>query len=1027
MNKSSEQLSKRTLLAILIFGLFGQVAWTLENMYLNVFIFNTISEDSTIIALSVALSAITATTTAILIGSLSDKLAKRKIIIIIGYICWGISIMMFGLINKNILSKMFPVLNVTVVAAGLVVFMDCLLTFFGSAAYDASFNAWITDVTNEKNRNKAEGFLSVLYLLSTLLVFGALGGLVAQNNWLAVYMITGSVVLLCGVLGIFILKDNPSLKPIKTKYLRNLIAGFKIKAIKSNPTFYIALIALALYGLAQQIYMPYILIYIEYYLGITDYVILIGVIWILSALMCMISGNFADKHGKRVLLLISLAIAVLGTLIMYFQGLYAKSSYVLIALGAVLMLGGGMVVSILLTVITRDYSPVEARGNYAGIRMISIVLIPMITGPFIGSAIIKGNPSYVENGEVIVANIPTPIIFLFTALVTSLVLIPILFINKHIKPKAPKPTLKTKWGLALMSDNSVPLTEYPRPQFRRNSYLNLNGVWKYCITDNNFVTDWDGDILVPFSPESQLSGVERCLKKNQTLFYMREFNIDSEFLKDVTYLHFGAVDQIAKVYINNTFIGRHIGGYLPFTFEISEYIFLGINEIRVEVQDVTDTSYYSHGKQSIHPRGIWYSPQSGIWQTVWIESLPREHIKSVKLLPNIDDETISITPLCANDKMVIKASITLNNIEIQHCILTPNSQNLIKLENLKLWSPESPHLYDLKLSSDEDEVYTYFAMRKFSIVKDDNSILRLALNNQIYFQSGLLDQGYYPDGLLTPPSDEALMNDIIKMKELGFNMLRKHIKIEPLRWYYHCDRLGMIVWQDMVNGGGYESFMIKAIRPFIGWNIADGIKNYKKLGRSDADGRAMYYNETAETINLLYNTPCIAVWVPFNESWGQFDAINAVNFIKERDKSRLIDHASGWYDQGGGDFKSDHVYFVKIKITNDPNRVNVMSEFGGYSLKLPGHVWTELKEFGYKVCKSTDEFNEAFESLYREQIIPAIKDGLSASVYTQVSDVEEEINGLITYDRAVCKLNPDLAKSINNDLIKAGTHITHEF
>ncbi|MDR0752402.1 MAG: MFS transporter [Christensenellaceae bacterium] len=1015
MKTKPDQLKKPILLSILVFGLFGQVAWTLENMYLNVFIHETISDDPNIIALSVSLSAVTATLTAILMGSFSDKIGKRKIIIVVGYICWGISIMLFGFLNKSIISKMFPLLNATVVAAFLVIFMDCLLTFFGSAAYDASFNAWITDVTTEKNRGQAEGILSVLYLFSTLLVFGALGGLVAQSNWLAVYLITGGVVLACGVLGVFIIKDKPSLKPQTTNYMKTLVAGFKIKAIKSNPPFYLALVALAIYGLAQQIYMPYILIYIEHFLGITDYVILVGIVWILSAVICFVCGSIADKHGKRLLLVITLAVAVVGTFVMYLQGLYAKTNFFLIVIGAVLMLGGGMVVSILLTVITRDYSPPEARGNYAGIRMIAIVLIPMITGPFIGSAIIKGN-STIGNENVL---IPNSSIFLFAAIATALVILPILFINKHIKPPAPKPTLRTKWGMDLIKNQNIPLLEYPRPQFVRDSYLNLNGPWKYSISlDGNF-NGWDGEILVPFSPESQLSGVNKVLKKNQKLFYWREFIIVPDFLNDLTYLHFGAVDQTCNVFVNNTFVGKHVGGYLPFSFDITSFINIGFNEIKLEVEDLTDTSYYSHGKQSIHPRGIWYSPQSGIWQTVWIESVPEKHIQSVKMLPNIDEGYISITPLCTDNEIEVDLLITFNSETVTTSKLKPNRANLVKLTDFKLWSPECPNLYDVELVYGKDKVKTYFGMRKFSMARDKNSILRITLNNNPYFHNGLLDQGYWPDGLLTPPSDEALLSDILKMKELGFNVLRKHIKIEPLRWYYHCDRLGMIVWQDMVNGGGYETFMIKAIRPFLGWNISDGPKNYAKLGRKNPIGRELYYKETDETINLLYNATSIAVWVPFNESWGQFDSLKVVEFIKDRDTSRLIDHASGWYDQGGGDFKSYHTYFVKIKIEEDKKRVSVLSEFGGYSYKVTQHVWDEVKMFGYKMCKTSEEFNKEFESLYKDQIIPAIKNGLSATIYTQVTDVEEEINGLLTYDRAVCKVNIDMINAINTEIMNS--------
>jgi MFS family permease len=1004
------------MLAVIIFGLFGQIAWTLENMYFNVFLYETVTYDPNAVALMVALSAITATITAIIVGAFSDKIAKRKIIITICYIAWGLSIMVFALISKDNVAKSFPNADIIKLTASFVILMDCVMTFFGSAAFDSTFNAWITDVTTTHNRAKFEGVASALSLLSVLIVFAGLDGLAQSDNWIAFYLIAGGLVTACGLAGIFILKDKPNLKPAKENYFRNLIVGFKLSSIKSHPQLYLTLIAVAIYSLSQQIYMPYLLIYLKYYLGLTDYAILLGVLLVLTAVASIICGKIADKHGKGLIMLISASLVVIGAMGAFLQGEFNKENIILFAILGFLMLSGGMIVSLLLNAIMRDYIPETKYGHYAGIRMVAMVLIPMCVGPGIGAAIIKEGAEFV-NDYGAVENIPQPVLFLYTALASLLMFIPLIFILKGIKPKKTKPVLLTRWGKELLENPSdVPLPEYPRPQFKRESYLNINGKWQYRISALDGTPRAEGDIIVPFSPESPLSGVNKELQRNEKLYYNRKFTLDAEFVKDVTVLHFGAVDQSCEVFINGISVGKHVGGYLPFSLDISKYINIGENEISLEVVDVTDKSYYSHGKQASRPINIWYSPQSGIWQTVWLESLPKIHLKNVKFDPDIDNNTISITPMAECEDIQIVATIYFDGREITHANLKPNVKNVIEIPDAMLWTPETPNLYDVVFKTGDDVVESYFGMRKFSIVKDDNNIIRLTLNNKPYFHNGLLDQGYWSDGYLTPPSDAAMLSDIKKMKELGFNTLRKHIKIEPLRWYYYCDHVGMLVWQDMVNGGGYESFIIRAIRPFIGWNLEDGKTNYRKLGRGDPAGRENYYYETDRTVDLLYNSVSIATWVPFNESWGQFDALKAVQFIRERDKSRYIDHASGWYDQGGGDFNSVHIYFRPVKVNNDGKRATVLSEFGGYSHKVTGHVWNENHIFGYKTCKTQDEFTKAYEALYREQIIPAAKSGLCASIYTQVTDVEDEINGLLTYDRYICKADTQSTQAINKEL-----------
>ncbi|MDR2688029.1 MAG: glycoside hydrolase family 2 [Oscillospiraceae bacterium] len=556
------------------------------------------------------------------------------------------------------------------------------------------------------------------------------------------------------------------------------------------------------------------------------------------------------------------------------------------------------------------------------------------------------------------------------------------------------PALLTRWGKAL--DRRGPLPEYPRPQFRREDWLNLNGVWEYAIyRQGEPFAGYQGEIVVPFSPEARLSGVGKTLRPGETLYYRREFHLDRP--KHTTLLHFGAVDHACRVWLGGAEAGAHIGGYTPFTLDISAHVRPGANELRLEVTDPTDTSHVSRGKQSGRPGGIWYSAQSGIWQTVWLESLPARHLPHVRMEPDIDAGALKIT--AGGDCFAV--------FQGEKFPLKANEAAALPVKGMRLWSPEDPYLYDISFECGEDSVSSYFGMRKFSLGEDAHGVPRLMLNNAPYFQRGLLDQGYWPDGLLTAPSDGAMLPDIQTCKALGFNMLRKHIKIEPPRWYYHCDREGMLVWQDMPNGGSRYGFGVIGALPFLGVRLGDGEKNYGRFGRASAEGRAQYYEELGCMLERLANCVSLCMWVPFNEGWGQFDARKAVDFIRERDTGRTIDHASGWHDQGGGDCVSPHIYFTRLKAPRRRDgRAFVLSEFGGYSHAVEGHVWNPGKVFGYRKFKSLKALRAAYARLFAKQVKPLMGKGLSAAVYTQVSDVEDEVNGVMTYDREIVKVDP---------------------
>ena len=502
--------------------------------------------------------------------------------------------------------------------------------------------------------------------------------------------------------------------------------------------------------------------------------------------------------------------------------------------------------------------------------------------------------------------------------------------------------------------------------------------------------------------ESELSGVGRVLQPGEYLWYRREFTLPEGFNVGRVLLHFGAVDQCARVWVNGMDACTHTGGYLPFSADITDLLFEGENTLVVRVTDDTDRSYHTRGKQKLKPGGIWYSPVSGIWQTVWCESVPENYISSLFITPHLEDGSVELLVM---GEGAVRAVIDGDAYDFE-----AGTSALLKLREVRAWSPEEPYLYKLELAMGDDRVESYFAMRSVGIGEDRNGVKRLLLNGKPYFQNGLLDQGWWPDGLYTAPSDEALAFDIAAAKTMGFNMLRKHVKVEPLRWYYHCDRLGMLVWQDMPNGGGAYSALTVSAPLLTGSHSRDD--KYSKFARREEKGRDEFREELLDMVSHLYNAPSIVTWVIFNEGWGQFDSDKCAEAVLELDSSRILDRTSGWHDQGSGELRSIHLYFDDYKHKPDKlGRCVVLSEFGGYTLPIDGHAWPG-KPFGYKKFDSQEKFRRALTLLYDGQIRPACMSGLAAAIYTQLTDVENELNGLITYDRRVIKLSPADIKRI---------------
>ena len=572
--------------------------------------------------------------------------------------------------------------------------------------------------------------------------------------------------------------------------------------------------------------------------------------------------------------------------------------------------------------------------------------------------------------------------------------------------------IKTAWAEKI--DTSDPLPEYPRPQLAREQWINLNGLWNFTIVEKNSnkPETFDGNILVPYPVESALSGVQERVGENRELWYKRSFTVPAAWKDKNIVLNFGAVDWQADVWINDIKVGSHKGGYTPFSFNITPFLVKGEQKLLVKAWDPSDKGNQPRGKQVENPHGIWYTPVTGIWQTVWIEPVEAAYITLLKTVPDIDRGNISVTAdtrgTVTSD--IIEVKVLEDGKVIGSGKAVPGVNFMVPVPDTKLWSPESPYLYDMEVSiirngKTIDKVKSYFGMRKISTATDKNGIVRMQLNNKDYFQFGPLDQGWWPDGLYTAPTDEALLYDIKKTKDLGFNMIRKHVKVEPARWYYHCDKEGILVWQDMPNGDAHPEWQR--------WNFFNG----KELVRS-AESENNFRREWKEVINLTFSNPCVVVRVPFNERWGQFKTKEIVEWTKNYDPSRLVNPASGGNFYDTGDIIDIHNYPQPVMGLFDSKKVNVLGEYGGIGLAIEGHLWEKDRNWGYVQYKNSEEATSEYVK-YAEKLKQLIPFGYSAAVYTQTTDVEIEVNGLMTYDRKIIKLDEAKIRKVNREICRS--------
>ncbi len=1036
VKKSTNRIGWKMWLIIILIGLAGQFAWSIENMYLNTYIaylnFSAPEAEkfdyNTLVAVTTALSAITATLTTLFMGGLSDKLRKRKIFISVGYILWGISTASFGLLNVTGAVELVPIQMSAVTAAILVIVIDCIMTFFGSTGNDAAFNSYVTKNIDDKNRAKVEGVLGVLPLAAMLIIFVGLNGLTTDangNRWDLFFYIVGAIVLIVGIISIFLLPKENKEEKKKAPYFSLLIEGFKPKVIKENKLLYIILITYFIFNVSVQVYFPYLMIYVERTCNIsntgdsflTPFAIVMAIALLVGSVLSVLIGFRADKKGKTKMILPTLFITGLGLFMMFFCPFIENEvgRIIYTALSGLIMILGYVSFPAIINSLIRTYIPKGKEGIFMGIRMIFVVALPMCIGPFIGSALNNAYGEIYQDQFGVNNPLPSNYGYLVALIILLLTLIPLYFVFKNTKKVDINnghliKDLEQNKEKITRKETDIPFKEYPRPNLKRKSFINLNGEWNLKILNENELV-YDGKVLVPYPVEAPFSGVNKLISPQNTLIYERKLKI-TNFSKDKRYiLHLDGTDQVFDLLINGNFVTYHESGYTKATVDITSFV-KEENDVTIKVKDFTDSSYFSRGKQTLNPQTCYYSSSSGIYKNVRLEEVPLDYIKYVKFNVYYDEKKVGVF-IRTKSRETKEAKVF---IEGKEYLIRTNKEDFIVLENPVSWTYKNPYLYNVKISYLEDEIESYFGFRKIEI-KEKYGVFAVFLNNNKVIINGVLDQGYYYPNSLTPSSYKDYENDILNIKNLGFNTIRVHVKVEMDYFYYLCDKYGMLVVQDIPNGGykyNFFSVVLPRIFPFLN---NSKFMSEKGSGRKDEKSKKMYLYELKEVISSLYNHPSIICYTLFNEGWGEFEPDKVYDLAKSYDKFKIYDTTSGWYLNKKRDLYSIHAYILSKSKRKDKkeNKPYILSECGGINLKLKEHALFK-GQFTQSPAFSKDDLTKKYGNFYKNAINLVKNNQLFGIIYTQLNDCEKEYNGLYTFDREVLKIDEDIIKGFNREI-----------